>query len=138
MLQTEEKWAINDRVRFSETPEMGLGVVATRDIDANTEILRDPVRTFTGHETAVLRETSAYHLLFVDRDTYAPGGGSALHLVVGPISMVNHDKNPNCIVDWSVGYGVKNPHAKLITTRKIPRGAQIFISYHNIDEYDFD
>jgi|GEM_PF-4292886 len=137
MLQTLTKWMINDMVAFTETRHMGMGLIAIKPIAADTEILRDPVRSFNGPDCDLIRKSSAYPLFFVDREAYtAEGSLPPLHLVVGPITMINHNKDANCAVSFAI-YGEDNPHAKLVAKRPISEGDQIFITYHNIDEYDF-
>ncbi len=70
---------------FHTPKRMGLGVIAVKGITNNTEILCDPVRTFSGQDSALLRKTKAYHIFFVDRDTYSSKDDtSSLHLVVVP------------------------------------------------------
>jgi len=133
------KWEINDLVSYAETASMGLGVVAQRRIEMDTEILCDPVRTFTGDDAARIRSTEAYHILFVDRETFdVENKRSPLHLVVGPISILNHSKNANCHILWEIGEDVRSPRARLFARRDILPGEQLVISYHNIEEYDFD
>lgn len=135
----EEIWNINNLVSYANTPTMGLGVIARDDIQAGSEILCDPVRTFSKDEAEKLRSSEAYYLTFVDRETYGKGVKfSPVHLVVGPISMINHNRHPNCEVTWDIGRGVLNPKARLHAKRDILEGEQLFIAYHNIDEYDFE
>jgi len=131
-------WIINDMVFYTKTQSMGLGVAAIRDILVNTVILCDPVRTFTGEDAIMLRRTKAYHLFFVDPSTYAPNNViSPVHLVLGPISIVNHRSDENCWISWEANKDMENAQVKLIAKRNISADEELFIRYHNIDEYAF-
>ena len=97
------------------------------------------MRSFDGKDAQLLRKTAAYHLLFVDRTHYAlKNENSPLHLVVGAISMVNHCKYPNCTLQWNIDPSECETCATLIAQKPIKLGEELFIEYHNIDEYEFD
>lgn len=131
-------WNVNSLAHYRNTEEMGLGVFASRPISARQEILKDPIRTFTGSDTLKLRETEAYHILFVDRDHYTTENKkSPLHFAVGPISIVNHSDEPNCKVVWDFDVHDTMSSVALIATKDILPGDEFFISYHNIQEYNF-
>lgn len=132
-------WEINSLIFYGSSTQMGLGVFASAEIKPNQLILQDPVRSFEPLESALLKETSAYHLLFVDRETYAGKDNNCkLHLVVGPISMINHSDNANCSVEWNIaGNDYYLAKASLVSNRHIKAGEEIFIDYLNVEEYEF-
>jgi SET domain-containing protein len=132
-------WEINNFICYGSTAEMGLGVFASMDIAPNSLILQDPVRSFDPIESALLKRTSAYHLLFVDRETYAGKDNICrLHLVVGPISMINHNSEANCNVEWNIAEDRDYlANASLVANRHIKAGEEIFIDYLNVEEYEF-
>ena len=133
------KWVINENAFFQKTESMGLGVFASRDISSKEVILCDPVRTFVEHDAEILRKTSAYHILFVDRQTFGMKGKvSPLHLAVGATSIVNHSRIPNCFVEWCLSNEIEESKVKLISNCPIKKGNEFFINYHNISEYDFE
>lgn len=136
---TNERWIINDRAYFAKTDKMGLGVFAAREIFAEEKILIDPVRSFEGLDAERIRNTNAYHILFVDRQKYTENSsGFPLHFVIGPISIINHCKESNCFIRWNLEPAGIESSAILIAKRKIYSGEELFITYYNIEEYDFD
>lgn len=137
LLKLRDLWKVNDLVSYFETPDMGLGVRASTNIDRGVSILRDPVRTFSGKDASLIRQTSAYHLYFVDRGSYKCGTkNSPIHAAIGPISIINHDANPNSELRWCK-IGKVDAYVELFSSREIYAGEELFISYHNIDEYEF-
>ena len=135
----QSEWKINEMVSFIETRSMGLGVVANCDIPKETTILCDPVRSFAGRDSLLLRQTSAYHYLFVDRRTHSKDNlRPVLHLVVGPISMINHSNKANCRIQWNHQKTLSKSKAALVANRNISAGQELFISYHNIEDYEFN
>lgn len=132
-------WEINNHLSYGSSNEMGLGVYASRRIPPNRLILKDPVRSVDLPEAALLKETSVYHLLFVDRETYAGKGKICrLHLVVGAISMINHSDHPNCRLEWNIsGNAGSLANACLVSDRHIDKGEEIYIDYMNVEEYEF-
>ncbi|MEO9515993.1 MAG: SET domain-containing protein-lysine N-methyltransferase [Rhizobiaceae bacterium] len=139
MLMKEPTWDINGMISYRNTPEMGLGIFATRLIVERTEITCNPVRTYKDKDAELLRKTDAYRMMFVDRDIYGPNGSNPpIHLVLGSISMLNHGDKENCMVLWELNeVKPEMSQAKLIAMRDINPGEQLLMKYHNFDEYDF-
>jgi hypothetical protein len=133
----EDVWKINDFLCYTQTPTMGLGVSALVKIDKGTVLLRDPVRSFDGPDASLIRKTTAYELYFVDRASYSLGDAqSPVHAALGPVSIINHDTSPNAKLRW-LKTGEVNAYVELSSTVEIEAGEEVFISYHNIDEYEF-
>ena len=116
----------------------GIRCICKQNHQKNTEILCNPVRTFIKQDAKILKNTQLYPLLFVDRDSYeSKNQVPSLHLMIGAITMLNHNQDANCYISWHIGEDIQTACAKLYAKRHICSGEELFIQYHNIDEYDF-
>jgi SET domain-containing protein len=114
----------------------GRGVVACDRIPAGSFIMRDPVERYREEDAKSLRTHPLYYHLFVDPETYRRSRDVDLLWAIGPVSIVNHADQPNCVVRWTndaVGEWVT-----LVALKDISAGAELLIRYTNIDEYDVE
>ena len=132
-------WDINGMISYGATTNMGLGIFARRNIIERTEILCDPVRTFDKHDAKLLRQTDAYRMMFVDREKFGSSTvNPPIHLVLGPIAMLNHGNEENCFVSWELdNERPEKSRARLFAKRDIKAGEQLLMRYHNAEEYEF-
>ena len=98
----------------------GRGVVATRDVPAGTEIVTCPVVVYDWSDAGRIEKTRVgdYHFRFGDR-------AQRSCIILGVISLCNHDESPNaevvCLEDEEA--------MRLVALRPIAAGEEICIRY---------
>ena len=125
---------INELCCYKKTDERGIGVFSNQSIAKGVMIVKDIFSTIKGTDKQKLMTTQQYHFLFVDRKNYQKNRDTCdLHIIFGPISIVNHSERPNCFLKWI--YEDEVPTVELVSAQKIEEGVELFIRYKNSDEY---
>jgi hypothetical protein len=94
----------------------------------------DPVERYFGKDADYLSNHKIYDHFFVDPTQYNVTDSVDLLWAIGPISLINHSKKPNCIVEWRKSE--PREWALLRTLTTIQKDEELLISYTNIKEYE--
>jgi len=106
------------KTRIKNTPKMGRGIFAERDINEGDIVEVSPCLVFNKKDEWTIQETELKMYVFSDER-----GGSVLALGIG--SLFNHSKRPNVTYFYN-----NNTNTVVFTaTRKISKGTQLFINY---------
>ena len=120
--------------KYSTTIDKGTGVFSIEKIPENSLIISDIYRTISGKEKDVIVSHHIYDYFFVDREGYKENRQMCdLHLVFGPISIINHSFEPNCYLKWKKQSDIKT--VELWAGQDISPNSELTIFYENIDEY---
>lgn len=108
---------VEPAVQVRDSPLHGRGVFTTRPIELGERFVVDPVFRIEAAERPHLDQTALHdHYFEHERDAY---------IALGPISLLNHDDDPNADFELDV-------HAleiSLVARRPIERGEEVTIHY---------
>ena len=114
-------------------PKKGRGIAATKLIPKETIIEVAPVASFPAEQMPLINKTEVFKYYFVIPSEYEKSENVGGHIVFGLSSLCNHSETPNAYINW-----VKNEiglWARLIASKDIQVGEEIFLLYTNINEY---
>jgi SET domain-containing protein len=122
---------MRSKIKIKTSRKYGRGLYAKRKIPKNTVVEISPVIIVKDKDRRRLSKTKLADYIF-DWGTLQPKRKASVVLGLG--SIFNHSNKPNVTYD----YDFKGKCMVFKTTKKVPKGKQLFIDYGYIPRLDID